>query len=453
MGFKEKFTFKEFIMFLIPSIAVMAFMSAYAIVDGYFVSTYVGSDALAAMNLILPINSIIFSVGLMFAAGGGAFAAIKLGEGDSESASSFFSNLLVVAFSFGALVMLVAFLFKDSVLGFLGVNESLYSYASTYSRYTFITFPLLISKMIFAGFLRAQGKPTLSLKMSILGGVVNMILDYLFIGVLRMGVAGAGLATMLGIASALIYAGKYFSAKEALIHFKIAPIDFKIIGQTMVNGSSEMISELAVGFTTLVLNLLTIQYLGNDGAAAIAVILYINFFASMIFQGIAIGVSPLLSFYYGAKNYKALKEIRTYARYLIIGISILTTGTILVARADLVSLFFSGDSSAYAIAIQGMFTVSFAYLFMGMNMYGSAMYTAFSNGKVSAFISITKTFVIFSITALLIPKIFGGAGIWLILPIVELAAGVIVFYFMREKQLRRFVDLDEGFAVEGGQHS
>lgn len=448
MGFKEELTFKEFVRFLLPSIAVMAMMSAYAIVDGYFVSMYVGSDALAAMNLILPVNSIIFSVGLMFASGGGAYAAIRLGKRDQEGASKFFSNLLMVAIAFALFAMLAAFALKQPILKFLGVNESLYHFASVYSRYTFITFPLLISKMIFAGFLRSQGKPDISLKMSTLGGILNIILDYIFIVILDMGVAGAGLATLIGIGSALIYAGFYFSSDASLIRFKMAAIDFSLIGKTMINGSSEMVSELAVGFTALVLNILTLKYLGNDGVAAIAVIMYINLFASMVFQGFAIGVSPLLSYHYGANNYQTLKNIRKYAARSIFVISILVTLIVSMTSKELVLIFFDSGNSAYRIATEGLFIVAFAYLFMGANVYGSAMYTAFSNGKISALISVSKTFLFFTIAAYSLPSLLGAKGIWFILPVAEVAAASVVFYFTRDKQLKRYVHFQESLVAE-----
>ena len=442
MGFKKDLSLKEFIRFLLPSIAVMAFMSTYAIVDGYFISKYAGSDALAAVNLILPINSIIFSVGLMFAAGGGAFAAIKLGQGDEQAASKFFSNLMTVSIGFGVLVMALALVIKEPVMSFLGVTNVLKPYASVYSTFAILTLPFLISKMIFAGFLRASGKPDVSLKMSIIGGLVNMVLDYVFIAIMGMGVAGAGLGTMFGMISALIYASKYFASDASKIKFKLEPIDFALIWETMINGSSEMVSELAIGFTTLVLNTLTIKYLGEDGVAAIAVILYINFFASMIYQGIAIGVSPLLSFHYGAKNFKTLAQIRKYTKYTLFFVSIGTTFVVFANNEFLVSIFFQSGNNAHTIAASGLTIVSFAYLLMGSNMYGSAMYTAFSNGKVSAIISFSKTFIIFAAAAYMLPKSLGPKGIWLILPVTEFITGFLVFYLTSDKQLQRLAGLE-----------
>jgi putative MATE family efflux protein len=439
--FKKDISFKKFIMFLIPSIAVMAFMSTYAIVDGYFISKYVSSDALAAVNLILPINSIIYAVGLMFAAGGGAFASIKLGEGDFKTASKFFSNLMMVAVVFGLVVMLIALAFKSQLLVFLGLDGALYSYGSVYSIFAIVTLPFIITKMIFAGFLRAEGKPKVSLKMSILGGSINMVLDFIFIVVMKMGVAGAGLGTLLGIIISLIYAGRYFESEKSVLKFKLTAIEWKVVVDSMVNGSSEMVSELAIGFTSFVLNTLTIRHFGKDGVAAIAVILYVNFFASMIFQGIAIGTSPLLSYHYGAKNYSALKKIRKYASYTIGVTSLVLSMIVLFNNYSLVSIFFSSDNMAHSIAVNALSVVAFAYLLMGVNMYGSAMYTALSNGKISAVISFSKTFVIFAGASYIIPKIMGSEGIWFILPIVEVITALMVFYLTRERQLRKYTGL------------
>ncbi|MCT4634100.1 MAG: MATE family efflux transporter [Firmicutes bacterium] len=439
--FKKDISFKEFIMFLIPSIAVMAFMSTYAIVDGYFVSKYVSSDALAAVNLILPINSIIYAVGLMFAAGGGAFSSIKLGEGDSKAASKFFSNLLMVAVIFGLVVMVIALTFKGQLLAFLGVNGALYSYGSVYSIFAIVTFPFIITKMIFTGFLRAEGQPKVSLKMSILGGSINMVLDFIFIVVMKMGVAGAGLGTLLGIIISLIYAGRYFKSEKSVLKFKLAAIEWKLVINSMVNGSSEMVSELAIGFTSFVLNTLTIKHFGKDGVAAIAVILYVNFFVSMIYQGIAIGTSPLLSYHYGAKNYNALAKVRKYTSYTIGVTSLLLSMIVFFYNYSLVSIFFRSDNMAYSIAVNALSIVAFAYLLMGVNMYGSAMYTALSNGKISAVISFSKTFIIFAGASYIIPKIMGSEGIWFILPVVEVITALMVFYLTRERQLERYTGL------------
>jgi len=441
MGFKNDLTGKDFLRFVVPTIVVNMFMSLYAIVDGFFVSKYVGSNALASINLIIPINTIIYAVGLMFVSGGCAFASIKLGEGDKAAASKFFSNLLSVAIGFAIVVMALALLFKGQLLNFIGVNDDLYPYASVYIVYCVVTLPLLITKMIFAGFLRAEGNPKISLKMSVLGGVINMILDYVFIVILDMGIAGAGLATLLGIVTAVIYAGRYFASQTSIFKFKLAPIDAKLLKDTMINGSSEMVSELAVGFTAFVLNTLTLKYLGNDGVAAIAVVLYINFFASMAFQGFAVGIAPLLSYYYGAKNLTTLKKVRGYARNTLLIISPILVAFILLNRSMLVSIFFDSANPVHAIASNGLFVFSFAFFVMGFNFYGSGMYTAFSNGKISAIIAFSKTFIFFLAGAYLLPKLLGSNGIWLISPAAEIVTAAIVCFLTREKQLERLANL------------
>lgn len=321
MNFKKGITYKEFIKFLFPSILVMLSISIYTVVDGYFVSKYVGSNALAAINIILPINSVMFAVGLMFSAGGGALASIKLGENDAKTASKYFSNLLTIAIGFGIATMILALVFQDNLLNFLGANESLLPYAKKYSLYIILTLPLLMIKIIFAGFLRAEGSPKASLIMSLIGGFVNMILDFIFIVKLDMGISGAGLATLIGILSAIIYGARYFASKKAVFRFGFHPIDFKFVKNTIFNGSSEMVNELAVGFTIMIFNLLTIKHAGNDGVAAISVILYINFLISSVYIGFSIGVAPLLSYQYGAKNLVALKQIMGYARKTLLIIS------------------------------------------------------------------------------------------------------------------------------------
>ncbi len=439
MRFKNEMNSKEFLNFLMPSILVMAFMAIYAIVDGYFISTYVGSTALAAVNLTIPVNSLIFSFGLMLASGGGALASIKLGEKNVKLASKYFSNLLVVAINFGVFMTIVSFIFQDNILQFLGVNDALLVYAESYSFYVFLTFPLLIAKMIFAGFLRAEGNPKTSLIMSVIGGLANIILDYVFIVVLDMGVKGAGLATLLGIAIALIYAGIYFNSDKSTFNFGFHTIDIKFMKSVVFNGSSEMVSELSIGFTALIFNLLSLKYAGNDGLAAISVILYINLLVGNSFFGFAIGTAPLISYYYGKKDFAMLAKVRKYTINSLLIISPVIVVAIIVGKSFLVSIFFSPDNPAYELAIQGLSIFSFGFLLVGYNMFGSAMFTALSNGKISAIISFSKTFVVFAFMAYLLPQMMGINGVWLIMPIVELLIAFMVFYLTREKKMNRII--------------
>lgn len=442
MHFKKQITSKDYLSFLLPSVLVLMFISTYQIVDGYFISAFVGPDALASINLIMPINSIIFAIGLMFAAGGGAMASIKLGENDKETASKYFSNLLIVAIGFGIVIMLISFLFHNQLLNFLGVNESLWDNAKTYSIYSILTFPFLITKVIYAGFLRAEGNPKISLTMTIIGGVANLALDYLFIVVFKMGVAGAGLGTMSGIIIALIYGTSYYASEKATFRFRFYALDFTFLKNAIFNGSSEMVSELAIGFTALIFNLLSLKYAGNNGVAAISVILYIHLFVGNSFQGFAIGTAPLLSYHYGAGNFDTLKKVMKYARNFLLITSPLVVMMTLLGKSSLVSLFFNESHATYSLAVNGLFIFSFGFLLVGYNMYGSAMYTALSNGKISAIISFSKSFVLFPLAAFILPKWLGIKGIWLIMPVVESITAVLVFYLTREKQLSQFVKIN-----------
>lgn len=441
MHFKKEISSKDYLGFLLPSVLVLMFISTYTIIDGYFISAFVGPNALASVNLIMPINSMVFAIGLMFAAGGGAMASIKLGENAKKKASQYFSNLLVMAFGLGLAIMLLSFFFHDQLLNFLGVNQSLWQDAKTYSIYSILTFPFLITKVIYAGFLRAEGNPKISLIMTILGGIANLVLDYLFIVVFKMGVAGAGLGTMAGIIIALIYGTSYYGSEKATLRFGFYTLDFTFLKKAIFNGSSEMVSELAIGFTALVFNLLSLKYAGNNGVAAISVILYIHLFVGNSFQGFAIGTAPLLSYHYGAGNVQTLKRVMHFSRWFLLITSPLVVVISLVAKSPLVSFFFDEGHLSYSLAVNGLFIFSFGFLLVGYNMYGSAMYTALSNGKVSAIISFSKSFILFPLAALILPELFGIMGIWLIMPVVETITAILVFYLTRQKQLTRFVKI------------
>jgi len=260
---KNNLTSKSITKFVIPSILLMLFLSIYTAIDNIFISRFVGSDALAALNIVVPLYSVATACGIMFATGGGAIVAIKLGQDRLEEASRNFTSLLIIGTIFGILATIVCFMYKESIISALGANGNLKPHAMIYGFYLIISFSFLIIKVIFETLLRVDGTPKTALFMTVLGGVINIIFDYIFIVPMQMGIAGAGLGTLLGIVISTFVGFYHFTSKKSLLKFKIGKPDIQFIISTGINGSSEMVNEFALAFSTFVFNILTIKYIGN----------------------------------------------------------------------------------------------------------------------------------------------------------------------------------------------
>ncbi|OQY31069.1 MAG: hypothetical protein B6241_14880 [Spirochaetaceae bacterium 4572_59] len=362
----------------------------------------------------MPVYSIAFACGIMFATGGSAIIATKLGKGDKTEAGGDFTSLLLIGGLFGVTASLVCFIFMKEII--------------------LLSFPFLIIKILFESLLRVDGKPGKALYMTLLGGIVNIILDYLFMVPLNMGIAGAGLGTFLGIVLSLSIGFHHFNSSSSMMRFKIIKPDLKFLTDTVINGSSEMVNEAAIALSTVIFNTLAIKYMGDQGVAAIAVIMSINFLSVSLIIGYSFGVAPLISYNYGRKNNENLQKLLQYSLLFISVVSVLFFSLNMLAPQWFVSIYLNDSTETYKIAIEGLRIFSFSYLFSGITLFGSAFFTAFENGKISALISFTKSFVVFMIIAFILPGMYGITGIWMITPLTEFAAMILVFYYMKKYQ-------------------
>lgn len=431
---QNNITTKNLIKFVLPSILIMIFISFYTLVDSIFISRFIGSDALAAVNISLPLYSIAFACGIMFATGGGAVIAVTLGQNRGNKASENFTSLLVIGTIFGIVATIICLLFKNNLISFLGPAESVKQYVMTYSTYLIIAFPFLIIKVVFESILRVDGTPNTALAMTVLGGVLNIILDYIFIVIMDMGIAGAGLGTLLGIVISNFIGFHYFVSKKSKLKFKFAKPDFGFITKTITNGSSEMVNEFSIALMTYIFNKLSFKYMGTDGVAAITIVMGINFIISSVFIGFSMGVAPLISFNYGKGAYDEIQKILRFSRKFITiaSISLFIIG--LTCAKPLVGIYASKSPEVFSLAVNGLRYFSISFIFVGLNIFASAFFTAFENGKVSALISFVKSFIIFIIVAFLLPLILKTNGIWIITPITELCSVLMVIYVMVKYQ-------------------
>lgn len=437
----KKFTFWSLLKFALPTIVMMEFMSLYTMVDGVFVSRMVGTSALSAVNIVYPAISFVIAVGIMLATGGSAVIAANMGEGKNQEAKENFTLIVVTGIAAGLLITALGLVFLDPLLRALGANASIYHYCYDYAFVLILFVPLSILQMLFQFFFVTAGKPSYGLFVTILGGLANIVLDYLLIGPADMGIAGAALATGIGYSIPALYGLYYFTVKrKGTLYFVKPKFRIKVLLHSCTNGSSEMVTNLSTAVVTLLFNILMMKYLGEDGVAAITIVLYAQYLLTAIFLGYSSGIAPIISYNYGNQNNPQLQKIFTISMKFLISSSVVIFIIALVFARLIVLVFAPVGSSVYQIAIHGFYLFSSGYLFMGINIFASSLFTALSDGKVSAILSFLRTFVFIAIGMLLLPRFLSVNGIWLAVPIAEvLSILVSAFYIYRQRNVYHYM--------------
>ena len=431
----KDFKFFSLLRFALPTMVMMIFMSLYSIVDGIFISRLLGTNALSAANIVYPVISIVFAVGIMLSTGGSALIAKKLGEGKEREAREDFSFLTLVSFLFGIAILLIGNIFIEPIVRALGSTDALLPYCVDYLSVSLLLAPAAMLQMMFQTFFVTAGKPLIGLMLTISGGVANMILDYLFMGPFNMGISGAALATGIGELIPAVIGLFYFLFPRHSLYLTKPVVRFQVLKESCFNGSSEMVTNLSTAVVTYLFNITMLKFLGEPGVAAITIVLYGQFLFNALYMGFSMGVAPVISYNHGSQNLPLLKRIFKICIGFISISSILITIMALVSSPVIVEIFTPIGSATYDIAKTGFFLFSINYIFAGINIYSSSMFTAFSDGKVSALISFVRTFVLIVLNILLLPYLIGVNGVWLAVPAAEfmtLFLSVYLFYKKRD---------------------
>ena len=415
-------TLQNILKFAVPTIAMTVFMSFYTMVDGLFVSNLIGTDALSAINLTAPVIQVVTAISTMLATGGSAVIMKKMGEKKSEEAKEDFTFLILVNVLVGFMMCTIGYLVMEPVFACMNLSADVSAYCVGYlSRYLLFTVPILLMNN-FTLYMIASEKATLSLVCSVAGGVTNMILDYVLIAVFDMGISGAAIATGLGYSVTAVVGLFVFSRKKNLLHFKKPVFRFRVLVNAATNGCSEMATALVTGIITMMFNWTMLRYVGEDGVAAVTIIMYVLMFASSLYTGYSYGVAPMMSFYFGENNREKLKKLVGVSLWVIAFISILTVAASFFLTESLVSVFARPDNPVYGLAVTGNRICTIALFFIGFNIFASGMFTALSNGAVSAVLAFSRSFVFMLITMIVLPVFLGVNGVWLATPVAELMA-------------------------------
>lgn len=423
--YQKPVTLGNIFKFAVPTIAMSVFMSFYTMVDGLFVSNLISTDGLSAINLTAPVIQLVTAVSTMLATGGSALIMKKMGENRTDEARRDFTFLILVNVVTGLIMCGIGYLAMGPVFASMNLSAEVSGYCVEYlSRYLLFTVPILLMNN-FTLYMIASGKAALSLICSVSGGVLNMVLDYVFIAVLDMGIGGAATATGMGYSVTAIVGLCVFSHKKNLLHFKKPAMRLRVLMKAAANGSSEMATALVTGIITMMFNWTMLTYVGENGVAAVTIITYVLMFASSLYTGYSYGVAPMISYYYGEKNNDKLRKLVTVSIKVIAVISVLTALFSFLFTKPLVSIFTRPANPVYGLAVSGNQICTIALLFIGFNIFASGMFTALSKGMVSAVLAFSRSFVFMLAAMLVLPALFGVTGIWLATPAAELMAFVL----------------------------
>ncbi len=439
----DHFTYGRLLRFCFPSIVMMVFTSIYGVVDGLFISNFVGKTPFAAINLIMPFVMLFGGVGFMIGTGGSALVAKTLGEGDKERANRYFSMMILLTVLAGVLISAVGMIFMKPVALFLGADSEMLQDCVIYGRTSIAFTTAFMLQNTFQSFLITAERPKLGLVCTVAAGVTNMALDALFIIVFHWGVVGAALATGLSQCVGGVVPLCYFLSKKntSLLRLVKTRLEAKPIIKACANGASEMVSNITSSVVAALYNFQLLKYAGQNGVAAYGVLMYAQFIFVAIFIGLSMGGAPIVGFHYGAQNIDELKNMLRKNTVLsgCLGISM---AVVSFAFAPYLSAVFVGyDAELLAMTTAAFRITSLGFIFTGFNIFSSSFFTALNNGAVSAAISFLRTFVFKLSAVLLLPVLLGGvSGIWWAEVTAECAAFLlsIIFLFACRKKYRYF---------------
>lgn len=431
----DHFTYRRLLHFCFPPIVMMVFTSIYGVIDGLFVSNFVGKTPFAAVNLIMPFVMILGGFGFMIGTGGSALVAKTLGEGHLDRANRYFTMLIYLTVISGIILTIIGIVFIRPISYFLGATEAMIEDCVIYGRSVLIFNTAYMLQNAFQTFLAAAEKPKLGLTATVIAGVTNIILDAIFIVGFKWGVAGAAVATgisqCVGGLLPLLY---FLRPNDSLLRLVKTNIEVRVLLKACGNGASELMSNVSMSLVSMVYNIQLIKFAGEDGVAAYGVLMYVSFIFVAIFIGYTVGTAPIVSYHYGAGNHKELKNLLFKSLLLTIVTGCLMTLLAQVLASPLANLFVGYDIGLFELTKHAFRLFAFSFILAGVNIFISSFFTALNNGGISATVSFLRTLVFQLLSVMILPIFFGINGIWLAITVAEVFAFIISLAFLVGKR-------------------
>ncbi len=434
----DHFNYKKLLLATLPSILMMVFTSIYGIVDGVFISNFVGSLAFSAVNYFMPVTMVIGAIGFMMGAGGSALVAKTLGEGDKEKANRIFTTVVCFTVILGVIITLALVFLVEPIAKLIGAEKSFMPFIKEYGTIIISAEVAFMLQNLFQSFFIAAEKPTLGFIVTVIAGVSNMILDALFMAVFKWGVKGAAVATIISQIIGAVIPVCYFLNKNnsSLLHFAKPKFEFGVLFKSCTNGSSELLSNVSSSVVSMLYNNRLLKIAGETGVGAYGIIMYVSFIFAAIFLGYAVGTAPIISYHYGAKNTDELKNVLRKSIVINFVMGIVMTGLSIALSYPLSYIFARKDLALLKLTNHAMKIYSFAFIFMGFNIFASSFFTALNDGLVSALISGIRTLIFQTSSVILLASWFGLNGIWssvIVAEVVALILGIIFFIANKKK--------------------
>ncbi|HBN56351.1 MAG TPA: MATE family efflux transporter [Lachnospiraceae bacterium] len=431
----DHFNYGRLLRFTFPSMIMMIFTSIYSVVDGFFVSNFVGKTSFAAVNFIMPVLMILGSTGFMFGSGGGALVSKTMGEGDTKKARQLFSLFVYSTAVCGAILAVAGFLFIRPLAAWMGAEGELLDSCVVYARILLLSLPFFMLQFEFQSFFIAAERPQLGLFVTVACGIMNMVLDALFMAVFSWGLQGAAAATMISQVAGGLIPILYFCRRDiGVLYLTRTNMDKKALLKACTNGSSELMSNVSISLVSMLYNFQLMRYAGEDGIAAYGVVMYVNMIFLAIFIGYSTGSAPVVSYHYGAGDSSELKGLLRKS-YVIIGVfAVLMFGLAELLAGPLARIFVGYDRALMDMTKRAFMIYSFSFLFSGLAIYGSSFFTALNDGLTSALISFLRSLLFQAAAVLIFPLFFGIDGIWLSVVAAELVAAIMTALFIAAKK-------------------
>lgn len=426
----DHFNYRKLMRFTLPSVIMMIFTSIYGVVDGIFVSNFVGKTSFSALNLIFPVCMLLGAMGFMIGTGGSALVAKTLGEGNPQKADRIFSMLIYFSIAAGGVISLLGFLFVKPIAVMLGAEGQMLSDCVLYGNILMPATLAFILQNEFQSFLVAAEKPQLGLGIMIAAGFTNILLDALFIAVFNWGLAGAALATALSqIVGGILPLLYFIFSKNSVLHLVKTAFDGRCLLRSCINGSSEMMTNLSMSLVNILYNFQLMRIAGENGVAAYGVIMYVNFIFVAAFIGYSVGCAPIFSYHFGAQNHNELHGLFKQSLVIIAVCSGFMTVSGFLLASPLSKIFVGYDAMLFEMTADGLAIYSISFICTGFNIFGSAFFTALNDGFLSALLSFLRTLLFQVIAVSLLPLILGVTGIWFAIVAAELLALIVTFIF------------------------
>ena len=427
----EHFTYRKLLRFTFPSMVMMVLTSVYGVVDGFFISNFIGAEPFAAVNIIMPFLMIFGAVGFMIGTGGSALVAFTLGTGDKKKANEIFSLLVYLLIGLGILFTVIGEIFVEPISRLLGADAAMLPYCVTYGRILLLALISFMLQNVFQSFLVTAERPQLGLCTTLVSGVSNIILDALFIAVFRWGVAGAASATAISqTVGGIVPLVFFIVSRKSKLRLGKTHMDLRATTKACTNGSSEFMTNVSLSIVNMLYNWQLMRMLGTNGVAAYGVIMYVNFIFLSIYIGYSMGCAPIIGYHYGAGNKDELKNLFKKSLRIILVMSIVLTVAAEALARPLSMIFVSYDQELLEMTTYAFAVYSVSFLISGYNIYASSFFTALNDGFTSALISFCRTLIFEVIAVLVLPVLFGAYGIWYAVITAEVFALMLSVFFL-----------------------